>query len=63
MQYNKTTQGKYKPLKQKNVDTGMGVERVVAVLNGYEDNYQELLKPVIKKIEELSGKQYIEFKV
>ena len=60
MEYNKTGEGKYEALEQKNVDTGMGVDRVVAVLNGYEDNYQELLKPVIKKIEKLSGKKYEE---
>ncbi len=59
MQYNKTAEGKYEPLKQKNIDTGMGVERVVAVLNGYQDNYQELLKPVIQKVEQLSGKAYL----
>ncbi len=58
MQYNKIAEGKYEPLKQKNIDTGMGVERVVAVLNGYQDNYQELLKPLVNKVEELSGKRY-----
>src|SRR3989338_4677623 len=36
MQYNKTSSG-FEPLKQKNVDTGMGVERTVAALNGIED--------------------------
>lgn len=59
MQYNKTADGKYEPLEQRNIDTGMGVERVVAVLNGYQDNYQELLKPLIQKIEQLSGKEYL----
>ena len=59
MIYNKTKDGKYEELEQKNIDTGMGVERVVAVLNGYEDNYQEALKPIIEKIEELSGQQYV----
>ncbi len=59
MQYNKTAEGKYEPLEQRNIDTGMGVERVVAVLNGYQDNYQELLKPLIQKIEQLSGKEYL----
>ncbi len=59
MQYNKTSKGNYEPLKQKNVDTGMGVERVVAILNGYEDNYlTNLWQPIIKKIENLSGKKY-----
>lgn len=59
MQYNKTAQGKYVPLKQKNVDTGMGVERTLAVLNGIEDNYMtETFLPIIKQIEKLSKKNY-----
>lgn len=63
MQYNKTAEGKFEPLAQKNVDTGMGLERVVAVLNGYQDNYQELMKPLVKKIEELSGQKYADEKL
>lgn len=59
MQYNKTPEGKYKELKQKNVDTGMGVERTIAVLNGLEDDYlTPCFLPVIRKIENLSKKQY-----
>lgn len=59
MQYNKTTDGKYETLKQQNIDTGMGLERTLAVLNGFDDNYlTELFQPIIKKIEELSDKQY-----
>ena len=58
MEYNKTASGKFEPLAQKNVDTGMGVERTVSVLNGYQDNYQELIKPLVDKIEELAGKKY-----
>ncbi|MBT7228545.1 alanine--tRNA ligase, partial [Candidatus Parcubacteria bacterium] len=59
MQYNKTADGKYEPLKQKNIDTGMGFERTLAVLNGFDDNYlTELWQPIIKKIEDLSGKKY-----
>ena len=38
MQYNKTDKGKYELLSQKNVDTGMGLERTLAVLNGLNDN-------------------------
>jgi len=61
MEYNKNSQGKYQPLKQKNVDTGMGVERTVAVLNNLDDNYlTECFLPIIKKIEKLSGKKYSE---
>jgi len=59
MQYNKTEDGSYEPLVQKNVDTGMGVERTVAVLNGLSDNYESsTFKPLIDKIGELSGKSY-----
>jgi len=47
------------PLKQKNVDTGMGVERVVAILTGINDDYlTDSYKPIIEKIEKLSGKKY-----
>lgn len=59
MEYNKTVEANFEPLKQKNVDTGMGLERTVAVLNGLNDNYKtELFWPIIEKIEELSGKKY-----
>src|SRR5690606_1726709 len=59
MQYEKTKDGKYISLKQKNVDTGMGVERTLAVLNGVSDNYlTSSFSSLIDKIEELSGKQY-----
>lgn len=60
MQYDKTSDGKYIPLKQKNIDTGMGLERTLAVLSNVSDNYQtELFLPIIKKIEQLSGQNYI----
>ncbi len=59
MQYNKTSDGKFLPLQQKNVDTGMGVERTLAVLNGLNDDYMtEVFLPIIKRIERLSGKKY-----
>ena len=59
MQYNKTQDGKFESLKQKNVDTGMGVERTVAILEGVDDNYKtSIWKDVIEKIEKLSNKDY-----
>lgn len=62
MQYEKQKNGSFKPMEKKNVDTGLGVERVVTVLNGFDDNYMsEMFLPIIKKIEELSGKEYKEF--
>jgi len=58
MEYNKTASGKYEPLKQKNVDTGMGVERTVAVLNNKKSVYDiESLKSIVEKIRELAIKQ------
>lgn len=51
------------PLKQKNVDTGMGVERTLAVLNNLQDNYESpSFAPLIEVIEEISGKDYSECK-
>jgi len=59
MEYEKTKDGKFIALKQKNVDTGMGVERTLAIINNYNDNYMtEVWQPIIKKIEELSEKKY-----
>ncbi|MCF7855699.1 MAG: alanine--tRNA ligase [Candidatus Pacebacteria bacterium] len=58
MQYNKTAEGRYEPLKQKNVDTGMGVERVAAVLQGKKSAYEtELFAPLFRTITEISGQQ------
>ncbi|OJI06291.1 alanine--tRNA ligase [bacterium CG10_46_32] len=59
MEYNKQSDGLYVPLAQKNVDTGMGVERTVAVLNGMESVFEiDTLSPLIKKLEQLSGQKY-----
>lgn len=58
MQYNKTKEGRYEPLKQKNVDTGMGLERTVAVLNNRDIYAIDTTEPIIGEIEKLSGKKY-----
>ena len=59
MQYNKTAEGKYEPLKQRNVDTGMGLERTLCILNGVESVYEtDIFEKAIEKIEELTGKKY-----
>lgn len=59
MQFQHLESGEFVELKQKNVDTGMGVERTTAALAGVDDNYRtELWWPVICKICELSGKEY-----
>lgn len=57
MQYNKKSDGSYEPLKQQNVDTGMGLERVTAIMQGKPSHYEtELFAPVKTKIAELAGR-------
>jgi len=59
MQFNKTVDGKFIPLSNPNVDTGMGVERTIAVLNGFSDNYlTDIWQPIIKSIEKLTKVKY-----
>lgn len=59
MQYTKTSSGTYEVLAQQNVDTGMGVERTVAILNGYADDYlSQIWQPIILQIENLSSRKY-----
>ena len=56
MQYFKNAEGKFEPLKQKNVDTGMGVERVTAILQGKSSCYDtEIFAPLFAKLDELRG--------
>jgi len=51
MQYNKGEDEKYYPLKQKNVDTGMGLERMVMVMQGKDNVYEtDLFQPLVVKI-------------
>jgi alanyl-tRNA synthetase len=55
MQYNKQADGSYIPLSQKNVDTGLGLERVLAILQGVPSLYEtELFRPITGKIQSLS---------
>jgi alanyl-tRNA synthetase len=55
MQYNKTADGRYEPLKQHNVDTGMGVERTICMLQGRASVFEtELFAPLMAKIAELA---------
>ena len=59
MEYNKQKDGTYVPLEEKNVDTGMGLDRTIAVLQGKKSVYEtDLFAPIIAKIEELSDKKY-----
>jgi alanyl-tRNA synthetase len=62
MQYFKGLEGKYSTLSQKNVDTGMGLERTLSVINDLGDDYKtDLFSPIISEIEKLSGKKYENF--
>ena len=59
MQYEKTKDGKFVPLAKKCVDTGMGVERTVAMLNGFESVYNiDIFQEILKTISEKSGVEY-----
>ncbi len=59
MQYNKQPDGSFATLDRKCVDTGMGIERTITILQGKKSVYEtELFTPIIRKIEELSGARY-----
>ena len=59
MQYYKDEKGEVTELPSKNVDTGMGVERVTAILEGVNDNYlSSIFKDIIEEIEKISSKEY-----
>ncbi len=68
MQYNGLGNGKYEPLKQKNVDTGMGLERVLAFLNGQQSVFDtELFKPafdiLLDRVGEATNEQEAKLRV
>jgi alanyl-tRNA synthetase len=59
MQYNRSLGGKDHPLPKPSIDTGMGLERLVAVIQGVKSNFDtDLLRPVIGRIEEMAGRGY-----
>jgi alanyl-tRNA synthetase len=59
MQFNRLDDGTLEDLPQKNVDTGMGLERTVAVLNGKKSAYEtDLFEPIISEIEAYCDKKY-----
>lgn len=56
-EFNHMPDGSYQPLPHKNVDTGMGLERVVSIVQDAPTNFEtDLFMPIIHKIEELAGK-------
>ncbi len=63
MQYNHNEDGTIAELPKKNVDTGMGVERTTAILEGKNDNYESSIwQPIIKIIEDVSKQKYVDNK-
>lgn len=59
MQFNRSEDGTMDPLPKPSIDTGMGLERVAAVMQGKYNNYDsDLFAPVIRCLEKLSGRQY-----
>lgn len=58
-QFDRKEDGTLEPLPTKNIDTGMGLERTIAILQGTKTNYEtDLFMPILAKIEEISGKKY-----
>ncbi len=59
MQYNRDAEGNLKPLKSKNIDTGMGLERMAQILQKVPNNYEtDLIFPIIKTAAEIAGIDY-----
>ena len=59
MQFNRDDSGAMTPLPKPSIDTGMGLERIAAVVQGVQSNYDcDLLRGIIATIEQLSGKTY-----
>lgn len=59
MQFFKNADGSFAPMERTNVDQGMGLERMLCILNGYKSVYEtDLFSFAISKLEQLSGKKY-----
>jgi alanyl-tRNA synthetase len=59
MQYDRDKAGNLNPLPNPSIDTGMGLERITAVLQGVKSNYEtDLLRGIISNVEEIAGKRY-----
>ena len=58
-QYDRTEDGEYKPLAHKNIDTGMGLERIASVVQNKKTNFEtDLLFPIIEYASKVSGVEY-----
>ena len=61
MQYEKNDKGEMKPLPKPSIDTGLGLERITAVLQNAKTNYEtDLFIPIMERVEELCGKKTYE---
>lgn len=59
MEYNRDSDGKLAPLKNKNIDTGMGLERMAQILQGVPNNYEtDLIFPIIETAAQIAGIKY-----
>lgn len=59
MQYNRDVDGKLTPLKSKNIDTGMGLERMAQILQQVPNNYEtDLIFPIVQTAAEIAGIDY-----
>ena len=60
-EFNRKADGSYEPLPNKNIDTGMGLERIVSIVQDAPTNFEtDLFLPIIHKLEEISGLNYEE---
>jgi alanyl-tRNA synthetase len=63
MQYNRDEKGNLHPLPKPSIDTGMGLERITAVVEGVESNYDtSIFRPLLERIVEITGKEYFKDK-
>ncbi len=59
MQYDRDAEGNLTPLPQQNIDTGMGLERITAIMQGVQSDYEtDLFRPLIAAVEEMIAKPY-----
>ncbi|MBW1990729.1 MAG: alanine--tRNA ligase [Deltaproteobacteria bacterium] len=59
MQFNRTSKGELEPLPKPSIDTGMGLERLCAIVQGVRSNFDtDLLRPIIARLEDLAGEAY-----